>query len=93
MSRVFETSDLDLAAFLMLHELKLLGTRIEIDPQRHKPKAVMRFSDDKQNARDLERLFQTSSEKRYRDCMRYLLKEAHTAVREYANKALEPEEN
>jgi hypothetical protein len=89
---IFETSDLDLAAYLMLHELKLIGARIEIDPKQRRPKAIMQFADEKHTARDLERLFQTSSEKRYRDCMKYLLKEAHTAVREYANKALEDEE-
>jgi hypothetical protein len=89
---IFETSDLDLAAYLMLHELPLVGTRIDIDTKQRRPKAIMQFADEKRTARDLERLFQTSSEKRYRDCMKYLLKEAHTAVREYANKALEETE-
>lgn len=93
MSKIFETSDLDLAAFLMLHELKLIETRVEIDPKQRRPKAIMRFADEKQTARDLERLFQTSTERRYRDCMKYLLKEAHTAVREFANKALDHEES
>lgn len=84
MTRTFQTSDLDLGAFLMTQGLRYLGSRIEYDQVRRRPKAVLEFEDAKQNARDLERVFMTSTEKRYRDVLKYLLKEAHKAVEEHA---------
>ena len=79
---VFETSDLDLGAFLMLHSLKFIGSRVEHSNTRQKPKAIMQFLDEKQNARDLERVFMLSEEKRFRDYNKYLLREAHIAIKE-----------
>jgi len=81
-NNVFETADLDLGAFLMLHGLKFLDSRVELEGSRQKPKAIMRFDDEKTNARDLERVFMTSSEKRFRDLNKYLLREAHKSIRE-----------
>ena len=81
-ANIFETADLDLGAFLMLHGLKFLGSRVEDDLSKQKPKAIMRFLDDRQNARDLERIFMTSSEKRFRDLNKYLLREAHRIIKE-----------
>jgi len=81
-SNIFETTDLDLGAFLMLHGLEFKGSRVELTGTQQKPKAIMQFNDAKQNARDLERVFMTSSEKRFRDLNKYLLREAHRSIRE-----------
>lgn len=78
---VFETTDLDLGAFLMLHGLVFAGI-IGLEGNRPKPKVVMQFLDEKQNARDLERVYMTSSEKRFRDLNKYLLREAHQALKD-----------
>ena len=88
----FETDNLDLAAFLMLHDVEFVGCEVKIDVKKRKPKAIMKFKDSKQNARDLERLFITSGEKRYRDLTKYLLKQVHKAVRDFSNEILESEE-
>lgn len=88
-NRTFETSDLDLGAFLMTQGLRYLGSRIEFDPSRRRPKAVLEFDDAKQNARDLERVFMTSPEKRYREVHKYLLKEAHRAVNDLSREIIE----
>lgn len=88
MSRTFQTSDLDVGAFLMTQGLHYLGSRIEFDQVRRRPKAILEFDDSKQNARDLERVFMTSQEKRYREVLKYLLKEAHKAVAEYSREII-----
>lgn len=88
-ARIFETSDLDLGAFLMLKGLPFIGCQIEYDGKKNKPRAIMRFVDEKQKARDLERIFMTSEEKKYRDVLKYMLKEVHQAVREYTNTLLD----
>lgn len=62
-TNLFQTSDLDLGAYLMLKGLPFIGCKIESEGQK-KPRAVMRFVDEKQKARDLERLFMTSEEKK-----------------------------
>ncbi len=80
--KVFETSDLDLGAYLLLHGLAYIGSRIEVDSGHRKPKAILQFEDLKQNARDLERTFVTSEEKRFRDLNKYLLREAHKAIQD-----------
>lgn len=81
--KVFETSNLDLGAYLMLEGVRYLGCRIEIESQKRKPLAVMQFHDEKLNARDLERVFMTSTEKRYRDLTKYLLKEVHKEIKRF----------
>lgn len=80
--KIFETSDLDLGAYLMLEGLKYLGCRLDSSVSSRKPLAVMIFLDEKTVARDLERVFMTSNERRYRDLTKYLLKEVHKKVRE-----------
>ena len=90
--RVFETTNLDLGAYLMLHDVKYMGCRIGHDEVRGKPLAIMQFLDDKQNARDLERLFMTSSEKRHRDLTKYLLKEVHRSVNRYMERIVRDDE-
>ena len=79
--KIFETSNVDLGAYLMLEGVKLIGCKIDFDSMKRKPMAIMQFLDEKMNARDLERLFMTSSEKRYRDLTKYLLKEVHKEIR------------
>lgn len=86
---VFETSDLDLGAFLMLKGLPFIGCQLSFDTVKSKPRAKMRFIDEKGKARDLERIFMTSDEKKYRDITKYLLKEVHQSVRDYANTLLD----
>jgi hypothetical protein len=85
-SKIYETSDLDLGAFLMLEGLKYLGCRLDTSVSIRKPLAVMIFHDDATIARDLERVFMTSNEKRYRDLTKYLLKEVHKKIRETNSK-------
>ncbi len=55
---IFETTNVDLAAFLMLEGIKY----IECEASRNigKDIVVMRFLDDKQNCLDLERVFITN---------------------------------
>lgn len=77
---IFETTSVDLAAFLMFEGIKYLESRIE--KTLGKEIVVMRFLDDRQNARDLERVFMNSDLKRYRDIVKYLLKEVHIKLRE-----------
>lgn len=80
---MFETSNLDLGAFLMLEGIKYLGCRIIMDHNREEPKALLRFLDDKSNCRDLERIFMQSREKQYREINKYLLKDIHGEIKKF----------
>lgn len=80
--RIFETTNVDLAAFLMLEGIKFLECKASGSNNFGKPVIVMRFLDDKQNCRDLERVFMGSEYKKYRDFTKYLLKEIHSKMRE-----------
>lgn len=74
----YETSDTDLAAYLMLEGLKY----IEAIPDPKNPKkAVLRFWDEKNIALDLERNYLKSTEKQYQDCRKFLLKDVHRSLR------------
>lgn len=77
---IFETTNVDLAAFLMFEGIKYL----ECDRAQNigKDIVVLRFLDEKQNCLDLERTFMNSNMKRYRDLTKYLLKEVHSKLRE-----------
>lgn len=88
-AHIFETSDLDLGAFLMLKGLPFIGCEIDYDENKRKPKAVMRFVDEKDKARDLERIFMTSEERKYRDITKYLLREVHQTVKAYTKTLLD----
>jgi hypothetical protein len=77
---VFETTNVDLAAYLMLEGIKYLECRN--DKSMGKDLVILRFLDDKQNCLDLERVFMGSQMKRYRDLTKYLLKEVHGKLRE-----------
>lgn len=77
---IYETSNVDLAAFLMFEGIKYIECRAEKGMGRDI--VVMRFLDDKQNCLDLERVFMGSDFKKYRDLTKYLLKEVHGKLRE-----------
>lgn len=78
---IFETCDVDLAAFLMLEGLKLIECKLESNNNQGKPRCVIRFFDEKNKARDLERVFMSSEFKRYRDFHKYLLREIHRTLK------------
>jgi hypothetical protein len=80
-ARIYETRNVDLAAFLMFEGIKFLECRVE-GRGSSKELVVMRFLDDKTNCLDLERVFMTSDFKRYRDLTKYLLKEVHRKLKE-----------
>jgi hypothetical protein len=86
---VFETSNLDLGAFLMLEGIKYIGCRITLDPARDEPKAVLKFLDEKLNSRDLERVFISSREKKYRELHKYLLRDIHGEIKKFHGKLRE----
>lgn len=77
----FKTCDLDLAAYLILHDLKYIGLEVAEDEHNGKNKAFFIFEDPKQIARDLNRVFVTSSEKRYREFFKFLLREVHNKIK------------
>lgn len=78
-ARVFETKNVDLAAFLMFEGIKFLECRV--DRGSGKELVVMRFLDDRQNCLDLEQVFMRSDFKKYRDLTKFLLKEVHNKLR------------
>lgn len=81
-SNIFETKDVDLAAFLMFEGIKFLEC-CEVDNKGYGRLIVkLRFLDDRQTCRDLERVFMGSDFKKFRDLNKYLLKEVHNKLRE-----------
>lgn len=76
----FSTYDVDLASFLMLQGLKFIECKLDQNTGS-KPRVLMRFFDEKENARDLERVFMSSEVKRYRDFNKYLLKQIHITLK------------
>lgn len=77
---IFETTNVDLAAFLMFEGIKYLEAKNS--KSMGKDLVVLRFLDEKQNCLDLERVFMSSDFKKYRDLTKYLLKEVHSKLRE-----------
>ena len=77
---IFETTNVDLAAYLMLEGVQYLGSKTS--DMHGKDIVVMTFLDSKENCRDLERVFMGSEMKRYRDLIKYLLREVHGKLRE-----------
>ncbi len=79
MDTLFKTYSTDLAAFLLLQEIEL--SHMARSPS--KPDSVeIYFKDVKKNCRDLERVFLSSSEKKYRDILKYLVKQVHLTLKE-----------
>ena len=79
---IFETTNVDLAAFLMMEGIKFLECKIAPSTGPTKDIVVMRFLDDKTNCRDLERVFMGSDFKKYREFNKYLLREIKAKQRE-----------
>ena len=77
----FETFDVDLAAYLMLEGLKFIECISDNTSPSSKPRVLMRFFDEKEVARDLERVFMGTREHSYRSFHKYLLKEIHRTLR------------
>ena len=77
--RVYETTNVDLASFLILEGIKLLECRMQ---DRGRKIVVLRFLDEKQNFLDLERVYLGSEFKKYRDINKWLLKKIHETLRE-----------
>lgn len=78
--KTFETYDLDLAAFLMLQGLKHIECKLDETPGA-KPRVIMRFFDEKEVARDLEKVFMGSDVKKFRDYHKYLLRDIHRTLK------------
>lgn len=78
--KTFETHDVDLAAYLMLQGLKFIECRLDDTPGA-KPRVTMRFFDEKESARDLEKVFMGSDVKKYRDFHKYLLRDIHRTLK------------
>ena len=76
----FSTYDADLAAFLMLHGLKFI--ECVMDPAASQAqRVILRFFDEKDVARDLERVFMANEIKRFADYKKYLLREIHRTLK------------
>jgi len=77
--KIYETYDVDLAAFLMLSGLKFVECKL--DDMATTPRVLMRFIDEKEAARDLERVFMSSEISKYRTFHKYLLKNIHRTLK------------
>ena len=77
----FTTYDADLAAFLMLHGLKFIECLLDVTTTGHSQRVLLRFFDEKDVARDLERVFMASEVKRFADYKKYLLREIHRTLK------------
>lgn len=86
MKDIFKTVDLDFSAYLMLENVPFLGTEVIKSDIKGKEQVLFCFLDKNQITRDLIRVFVSSREKRYREFLKFLLKEVH---RELGNKNLE----
>ena len=80
MNSVFKTFDLDLAAYLMSEGLPYLGMEVSKERDRGRTQVYICFIDKKQVALDLSRVFIGSREKRYREFLKFLLKEVHRQI-------------
>lgn len=76
---IYETRDVDLGTFLLYEGVKIL----ECKPlETQKNVIIMRFLDDKDICRDLERVYINSEFKRFRDLNKWLLSKIHETLRE-----------
>lgn len=90
-SKIFETDNVDLGSYLLINDVEYVNCRVETDPRNGRAKAILRFVDTRQNARDLERMFLTSEFKKYRDLNKFLLKEVHKACEDVRRQIIENE--
>lgn len=78
-TKIYETTNSDLASFLIFEGVKLLECRTSEGPRKV---VTMRFLDLNQNCLDLERVFLNSEYKRFRDINKWMLKKIHETLRE-----------
>ena len=78
-ANIFETSNVDLATFLMLEGVQIIECKVT---DFNRGIVTMRFLDDKRNCLDLERVYLNSDFKKFRDINKYLLKKIHETKRE-----------
>lgn len=77
-AQIFETSNVDLATFLLFENIKLL----ECQKRPGTNVVLMRFLDEKGSCLDLERIYLKSEFKKFRDINKWLLKKIHNAIKE-----------
>jgi len=77
--KIFETTDVDLGAFLILEEIPFLECKIK---DARKGIVLLRFIDDLGKCLDLERVYLSSECKKFRDINKYLLKKIFECKRE-----------
>ena len=73
---IFETTNADLASYLIYSGVKLLEFK---NSDVNKRIIIIRFLDEKHNCLDLEHNFLRSEFKKYRDINKHLLKQIHIA--------------
>ena len=76
---IFSTTNVDLATFLVIQDLKLLEVTVH---DARKKIIAFRFLDEKKNCLDLERVYLNSEYKKFRDVNKYLLSKVHEKLRE-----------
>ena len=76
---IFTTTNVDLATFLVMHDIKLLEVIVH---DTRKKIVAFRFLDEKRNCLDLERVYLNSEYKKFRDVNKYLLSKVHEKLRE-----------
>lgn len=76
MKKLYKTNNTDLAAFLLLEGIEISHLEKEANS------VTIYFNDPKANCADLERVFISSREKKYRDLHKYLLKQVHSKLKE-----------
>lgn len=79
LSKIFTTTDADLASFLILEGIKFLEAEIH---ESDRNRVLLNFDDAKQQCSDLERVYLNSQFKKFRDINKYVLKKIHSKLRE-----------
>jgi hypothetical protein len=64
----------------MLQGLKFIECKLD-ETSGSKSRVLMRFFDEKEVARDLEKIFMGSEVKKFRDLHKYLLREIHRTLK------------
>lgn len=82
--KIFETQNADLATFLIYEGIKLLECKVSSFNSRV---VIMVFEDNKQNCRDLERVYLSSDFKKFRDINKYLLSQINKCLKDSLNQS------
>jgi hypothetical protein len=77
--RIFETSNADLATYLVFEGIRLLECKVK---NGRKKVVIMRFLDEFGKCLDLERVYLNTEFKKFRDINKWLLAKIHTTLRE-----------